>query len=85
MQNNILDTFRKRPQQYKDTFNTPQGKEVLRDLAKFCGQNNPTYVPGDSHASAYKEGMRRVFLRIQQFVNLSEKDLHTILNQPQGE
>lgn len=85
MQNKMFDVFKKRPKLYKDTFSTPQGKEVLKDLAKFCGQNSPTHVPGDPYTSAYKEGMRRVFLRIQQFVNLNEADLQKILNQPQGE
>lgn len=77
--------FSKKRKAYKSVFSTSQGEEVMKDLYVFCGQNAPTFVPGDPYASAYKEGMRRVFLRIQQFVNLKEDEMHKIINTTQGE
>ncbi len=85
MNNNFFERFNKKRCVYKEVFNTPQGQKILQDLYVFCGQNRSTHVAGDPYGSAYNEGMRRVFLRIQQFVNVDEKKLQQILNQPQGE
>lgn len=63
------------------TFNTPHGKKVFNDLAKFCGAMQTSHVPGDATETAYREGMRRVFLRINSFVN---KDFEEITNQKKG-
>lgn len=81
----ILNRFKRKNKVYKNVFNTPSGEEVLRDLAKFCGQNSSTYVSGDSHASAYREGMRRVFLRIQNFIEMDEQDMSKLLKQQEKE
>jgi len=62
---------------YKTIFNTPEGKTVFKDLVKFCGANRPSHIPGDPMETAYREGMRRVFLRVNSFVN---KDFEEILN-----
>ena len=85
MSNKLFDRFSNKRRLYKTVFNTPEGKDLLKDLCMFCNYNRPTYVSGDPYASAYNEGMRRVFLRIQQFVNLDENDLQKIINQSQGE
>lgn len=69
MFNNLFN----RKKQYRDVFLSPQGKEVLKDLLKFCHYNSPTFVPGDPHTSAYNEGMRRVILRIISICGMSEK------------
>lgn len=77
----LLGKFSKNHKVYREVFNTPSGKMVLKDLAKFCGQNSPTYVSGDSHASAYREGMRRVFLRIQSLIDLDEGEMRKLIKQ----
>lgn len=51
-------------QQYKNVFSGKDGEEVLLDLLKFTKVNQPTYIPGDPHTSAFNEGMRRVGLRL---------------------
>ena len=64
---------------YKETFNTVNGKDVLKDLLEFCHYRKPTYVSGDPCGSAYNEGMRRVALRIVSFLNMSEADIQKIM------
>lgn len=58
---------------YKEAFRTAAGKAVLKDLEQFCHANNVTYVIGDPHHTAFNEGMRRVYLRIQSFINNKEE------------
>lgn len=74
-----LNKFSKNQKAYKEVFNTPTGEKVLADLALFCGQYSPTYRQGDSHETAYREGMRRVFLRIQSFLQRDEEELTKII------
>lgn len=62
---------------YMNIFSTPEGEAVFQDLVKFCGANQTSFVPGDVNSTAYKEGMRRVFLRVNSFVN---KDFNETLN-----
>jgi hypothetical protein len=49
---------------FKNTFETTSGKVVLEHLSKFCLANRSTYVPGDSHHSAFNEGARAVWLEV---------------------
>lgn len=56
---------------YKQVFTTPAGKEVLKDLITFCRLYQPTFSSQDPHQTAFNEGMRRVGLRI---INFVEKD-----------
>lgn len=49
---------------YKTVFGGQDGEDVLLDILKFCKVNQPTYIPGDPHTSAFNEGMRRVGLRL---------------------
>jgi len=58
-------------QSYKQIFDSENGKKVLQDLANRCSYNNTTFVEGDSHATAFEEGKRSVFLFIKQ---LTDKD-----------
>lgn len=75
-----MGNFSKKSKLYKDVFNTPEGEKVLADLAIFCGQFSPTYREGDSHDTAYREGMRRVYLRIHSFLNRDEAEINKLIN-----
>lgn len=66
---------------YRATFSTAAGKEVMKDLIKFCHIMQPTFVPGDASASAFNEGIRRVGLRIMSKSNMTEKDVIAINKQ----
>ena len=66
-----LDNLKSRRQDYKATFESPTGQEVLKDLMKFAKFCDTSYVPGDPTTTAYNEGMRRIILRI---LSIMEKD-----------
>jgi hypothetical protein len=55
---------------------------VLEDLAKFCRAHETTFNP-DSRLNAVLEGRREVWLRIQNYLELSLDeiyDLHNVRN-----
>jgi|GEM_PF-1465237 len=61
------------PAAYRRLFDTPDGKIVLKDLAKFCRIADPTHVPGDPTTSALNEGARCVFLHVSAMCRLSHE------------
>lgn len=75
-----MNNFSKKQKLYQDLFNSPAGDKVLADLAIFCKLYEPTYQPGDSHSTAYHEGMRRVYLRIHSYLNRDEKEIKKIIS-----
>ena len=61
-----MNTNRENSQLRKDVqflLNTPQGKRLLAHLEKFVG--GPTYVRGDTHDTAFREGKRATLLHIR--------------------
>lgn len=64
-----------RAQAYARCFKTPDGEDVLRDLAKFCRARQSTFHP-DARVSAVMEGRREVWLRIAEHLHLSEDELY---------
>ena len=63
---------------YKKTFSGPEGDVVLEDLMKSCGFFGTTFVPGDSHHTAYSEGARSVVLRILQTIEITSEEMRKI-------
>lgn len=55
---------------YKQVFQGPLAKTVLKDLAIFCRANASTFDP-DPRVHAGLEGRREVWLRIAHHLNLS--------------
>jgi hypothetical protein len=68
---------------YRFTFGTPEGQVVLRDLMRFCGVRQNSYVPGDPTTTAFNEGKRRVAIRIGAIMNLSDAELMRLAEQPE--
>jgi len=60
-------------------FLTDSGNRVLNYLCKIAHVNEATYVPGDTHETAHREGMRRVVLSLLRFI---DKDPQELLNLP---
>ena len=58
---------------YKQTFGAESGEKVLEDLKKRCSFNTTTFVQGDSHDTAFREGQRAVVLFINNMLNKKEK------------
>lgn len=49
---------------YQLTFDSPHGRRVLWHLMKMHGYMEPSYVPGDSHGTAFNDGSRNVLNQI---------------------
>ena len=63
---------------YKMTFGSEEGKMVLADLIAFSGAHGQSNMPGDPTQTAFNEGMRRVITRIEQFVEMTPKEMRHI-------
>ena len=61
---------------YKRFAKTNDGKVILKDLESFCGFRRPSY--SEQHPNALQthtnEGKRRVYLRIDGFINKKETE-----------
>lgn len=72
--------MRKRRAAYREVFGadpdkmTPAQRTVWLDMAKFCYADYPTFDP-DPRIHAMKEGRREWWLRVRQFVNLSDRQI----------
>lgn len=66
--------LRDRKRSYYLVFRSPAGREVLKDLARFCRADRSTFHE-DPRVAAALDGRREVFLRIQQHLNLSPEEL----------
>lgn len=74
---------------YRIAFSAPGTDLVLPDLAEFCGANDPAPKTPDLFMQGRAAGRRDVWLRLQQFLNLSDRDLMNLMVgqqvQPRGE
>ena len=66
---------KRRKVQYKEFFSTDDGKEILADLARRHFVHTSTFVPHDTHHSAFNEGRRSVILDIISLVNIPMEEL----------
>lgn len=75
----IKSLFRSRRMSYCRTFNIESvaAKAVLQDLAKFCRANESTVLK-DERMSAVLEGRREVWLRIQNYLQLTEEEIYEL-------
>lgn len=64
---------------YREVFQSGQGKLVLADMAGACHAQSSTFVPGDPVMSAFEEGKRWVWIRIQNVLRMSEQDIDQVL------
>lgn len=74
---------------YKTAFSTIGTELVLPDLAEFCGANDPAPKTPDLFMQGRAAGRRDVWLRLQNFLHLSDRDHMELLAghqvQPRGE
>ena len=66
---------KRRKVQYKEFFSTDDGKEILADLARRHFVHTSTFIPHDTHHSAFNEGRRSVILDIISLVNVPMEEL----------
>lgn len=70
---------------YRDVFLNESGKKVLEDIEKFTGARAPSHTPGDPYTTAFKEGMRRVFLRLDSLINMDDTTLKKLSKETTNE
>lgn len=71
--------FRQTNDAYRMLKRQPAGQLILADLAQFCRATRPSMHAGDSHMTAFNEGKRAVWLRIQERLRLTDDELFAIL------
>jgi len=75
----LKQRFQKKQIAYNNLFAKPNvhAEEVLKDLAKFCRAHDPTFHT-DQRTHALLEGRREVWLRIENFLNLSIEEIYEL-------
>lgn len=66
--------LKRRRSDYVDTFSSPQGARVFDDLTEFCGAYKSSFT-GEPHYTEFNEGMRRVWLRIRGFMEMTDEEI----------
>lgn len=81
-----LDTLSKA---FQIAFSTPGTAPALSHLAEFCGASDPAPKSPDLFMQGRAAGRRDVWLEIQKFIHLSDRELMELLAgrqvQPRGE
>lgn len=67
---------------YRDVFGTegsrtPAQELVVADMARFCHAHTPCFDQ-DARLHAFREGRREWWLRVQTFLNMTERQLAAI-------
>jgi len=62
---------------FRHVFGTPQGDRCLTYLYNMCNQGVTTFS-GSSQDMIYKEGMRRVYLQIAGFVQMTDERIYDL-------
>lgn len=76
----LRELLSRRRRLYRQAFGASSGKWVLADLATRFRAMAPTYVAGDSHETAYREGQRNVLLWIHQQLSTTDDDVREIVD-----
>jgi hypothetical protein len=74
----LRDLFRSRRSDYLTTFNGPVPDRVLADLAEFCRARETTFHT-DDRLHAVLEGRREVWLRINKYLNLTDREIQDLI------
>ncbi len=64
----VSDEKKKIIMAYHQTFNSASGQVVLDEFKRAYG-NRSSFVPGDPHKTAFREGQRDVYLKIVALLN----------------
>ncbi len=63
-----------RMRDYKQAFGTQAGRRVLADLRKSFGKR-VSFTPNDPYTTAFREGERNVYLKVEAMLKLSDEEL----------
>lgn len=76
----LKSLFRRRHMAYHQVFDSPVGREVLIDLARFCRAHESTFHENERIAHRL-DGRREVWLRIQQHLQMDSEALWSLYNE----
>ena len=71
--------FKQTNDAYKSLLRQPAGQIILADLAVFCKANAASMVPDNQYMTAFNEGKRAVWNRIQARLHLTDDELFAIM------
>lgn len=78
--NRIFQFLSRRRRAYAAIFNSPSGRIVLEDLAKFCRSSGSVFHE-NQRLTDVMIGRREVFDRIRDHLHLSDQELYDILTE----
>jgi len=76
---NNSQKLKEKREDYKKTFDSEEGKRVLKDLEKVCMYRSTTFDK-DALIMAFQEGLRAVYLHITTVMNMDLEELERIAN-----
>ena len=79
MQESNEQKLKAKREDYKKTFETEEGKRVLKDLEQVCLFKTSTFDK-DALTMAFQEGLRGVYLHINTIINMDIEALERIAN-----
>lgn len=77
--NPLTKLFLRRRGAYRKVFKGPESEIVLADLRKFCRATMPTADVDNEKTTYLLEGRREVWLRIANFLNLSDDQIYQLM------
>lgn len=69
---------------FHSTFDSPQGKEVIKFLEKTCCWYQSTLMPGHPELSQQNDGKRQVLATIKTILELSADQIVQLANEKEG-
>lgn len=57
----------------------PSGRLIVADMARYCNVGVTSFVPGDPHQTAFREGARDAFLHLVQMAGLRPDDFPELM------
>lgn len=71
--------FQQTNEAYRRMLRQPAGQLILADLAQFCKAYAASQAPGDPYMTAFNEGKRAVWNRIQARLHLTDDEVFAIM------
>lgn len=78
-----IQKIKERKQIYQNVFESPDGKNVLEDLARHAFGSKTTFNE-NSNRMAYNEGQRSIILHIQNMMRIDIEKTREMLKKQQG-
>ena len=84
MAENNIDKIKALREDYKKTFDCPEGKRVLKHMEDVGFWRATTFVPNDPMATCFNEGTRSFLLHIKTLLEMDIEQLEKIAKETEG-